>query len=109
MSIYEAPWKEQNVIKSAATGLEKLDDMTGGFQDGEVTILAARPSMGKSDVMLHFAKAAVWTGYVPLIFSLEMPEKLITTRLIASTGGFNRVKMRNSQKNANPSPKAEMV
>ena len=105
VSIYEAPWKEQEVIKSAATGLKKLDAMTGGFQDGEITILAARPSMGKSDVMLHFAKAAGWTGYVPLIFSLEMPEKLITTRLIASTGGFNRVKMRNPKKMLTPAQK----
>jgi replicative DNA helicase len=102
VNIYEAPWKEQEVIKSATTGLKKLDDMTGGFQDGEVTILAARPSMGKSDVMLHFAKEAGWNGYVPLIFSLEMPEKLITTRLIASTGGFNRLKMRNPKKMLTP-------
>lgn len=51
--------------------------------------------MGKTDVMLHFAKEAGWAGYVPIIFSLEMPEKLITSRLIASTGGFNRAKMRN--------------
>jgi replicative DNA helicase len=41
-------------LKSATTGIKKLDEVTGGFQDGEVTILAARPSMGKTDVMLHF-------------------------------------------------------
>ncbi len=105
VNIYEAPWKEQDVIKSATTELKKLDDMTGGFQDGEVTILAARPSMGKSDVMLHFSKAAGWNGYVPLIFSLEMPEKLITTRLIASTGDFNRLKMRNPKKSLTPAQK----
>ncbi len=72
--------------------------MTGGFQDGEVTILAARPSMGKTDVMLHFAKMTGWAGFLPLVFSLEMPEKLITSRLIASTGGFNRAKMRDPKR-----------
>ncbi|WP_099363620.1 DnaB-like helicase C-terminal domain-containing protein [Fredinandcohnia onubensis] len=98
VQMYEAPWQEQEVMKTATSGIKKLDEMTGGFQDGEVTILAARPSMGKTDVMLHFAKEAGWAGYLPIVFSLEMPEKLITTRLIASTGGYNRLKMRDPQK-----------
>lgn len=96
--VYEAPWEDQEEIVSATTGIEKLDELTGGFQDGEVTILAARPSMGKTDVMLHFTKEAGWAGYLPIVFSLEMPERLITSRLIASTGGFNRVKIRNPKK-----------
>nr|WP_304214908.1 DnaB-like helicase C-terminal domain-containing protein [Fredinandcohnia onubensis] len=105
VSMYEAPWQEQEVMKMATTGIRKLDEITGGFQDGEVTILAARPSMGKTDVMLHFAKAAGWAGYLPIVFSLEMPEKLITSRLIASTGGYNRLKMRNPGKMLNQSQK----
>ncbi|MDP4107771.1 MAG: DnaB-like helicase C-terminal domain-containing protein [Bacillota bacterium] len=92
--IYEAPWEDQAALKNATTGIHKLDEVTGGFQGGEVTILAARPSMGKTDVMLHFAKMTGWEGFLPLVFSLEMPEKLITSRLIASTGGFNRRKLR---------------
>ena len=92
--VYEAPWEDQAALKSA----KQLDEVMGGFQDGEVTILAARPSMGKTDVMLHFAKVAGWAGYLPLVFSLEMPKKLITSRLIASTGGFNRVKMRDPKR-----------
>ncbi|WP_102345961.1 DnaB-like helicase C-terminal domain-containing protein [Bacillus sp. Marseille-P3661] len=96
--IYEAPWTDQPHSKGIPTGIQKLDSMTGGFQGGEVTILAARPSMGKTDVMLHFAKVSGWAGFLPLIFSLEMPEKLITSRLIASTGGFNRAKMRDPKR-----------
>ncbi|WP_227551353.1 hypothetical protein [Metabacillus sediminilitoris] len=42
-AIYEAPWEDQTILKSATTGIKKLDEVTGGFQDGEVTILAARP------------------------------------------------------------------
>ncbi|MEH7304106.1 DnaB-like helicase C-terminal domain-containing protein [Neobacillus drentensis] len=90
--IYEAPWEDQVTLKSATTGIKKLDEVTGGFQNGEVTILAARPSMGKNDVMLHFAKTAGWAGFLPLVFSMEMPERLITTRLMASTAGFNLAK-----------------
>jgi replicative DNA helicase len=97
-NIYEAPWEDIHTLKSAPTGIKKFDEKTGGFQDGEVTILAARPSMGKTDVMLHFAKMAGWAGYLPLVFSLEMPERLITARLIASTGSFNRGKMRDPKR-----------
>jgi replicative DNA helicase len=97
-NIYEAPWEEQLVSRNVTTGIRELDEMTGGFQSGEVTILAARPSMGKTDVMLHFAKTAGWAGYLPLVFSLEMPEKLITSRLMASTGDFNRTKMRDPKR-----------
>ncbi|WP_175639393.1 replicative DNA helicase [Metabacillus schmidteae] len=100
-TIYEAPWEDQPLSKGATAGIKKLDEMTGGFQRGEVTIIAARPSMGKTDVMLHFAKMSGWEGYLPLIFSLEMPEKQITTRLIASTGGFNRRKMRDPKQMLN--------
>ncbi|TDK59502.1 DNA helicase [Bacillus salipaludis] len=103
--IYEAPWEDQPTLKTATTGIKKLDEVTGGFQDGEVTILAARPSMGKTDVMLHFAKMSGWAGYLPLVFSLEMPERLITSRLMASTGGFNRAKMRDPKRMLNPSQK----
>ncbi|MFK9092514.1 replicative DNA helicase [Bacillus salipaludis] len=103
--IYEAPWEDQLLLKSVTTGIKKLDEVTGGFQGGEVTMLAARPSMGKTDVMLHFAKMAGWAGYLPLVFSLEMPEKLITSRLMASTGGFNRGKMRDPKRMLSQSQK----
>lgn len=103
--IYEAPWEDQMRLKSATTGIKKLDEVTGGFQGGEVTILAARPSMGKTDVMLHFAKTSGWAGFLPLVFSLEMPEKLITSRLMASTGGFNRAKMRDPKRMLNQNQK----
>ena len=91
----DAPWEEPEPANSVPTGILKLDTVTGGFQPGELTIIAARPSMGKTDVMLHFAKEAGWAGFLPLIFSLEMPKKLITNRLIASTGRYNRRKLRN--------------
>ena len=97
-AMYEAPWEDQIELKTATTGIQKLDEITGGFQNGEVTILAARPSMGKTDVMLHFAKMSGWAGYLPLVFSLEMPEKLITSRLLASVGNFNRRKMRDPKR-----------
>lgn len=104
VDIYEAPWKETESV-GIPTGIDKLDEMTDGWQPGEVTILAARPSMGKTDVMLHFAKEAGWAGYLPIIFSLEMPQRLLTSRLIASTGNVNRQKLRNPSKLLKPKQK----
>lgn len=94
LEVYEAPYQETIIQKGANTGLSKLNLMTNGLQDAELTIVAARPSMGKSDVMLHLAKQAGWTGYLPIIFSLEMSRNSLRDRLIASTGSFNRGKMR---------------
>lgn len=105
--MYEAPWEEKAIKKGVPTGLKILDSMTNGFQDSELTIIAARPSMGKTDVLIHFAKQAGWQGYLPCIFSLEMPEEKITDRLIASTGRFNRMKMRNPFRDLTDSQKNE--
>jgi replicative DNA helicase len=95
VEVYEAPYQQMDIKNGANTGLEKLNEMTNGLQNSELTILAARPSMGKSDVMLHLAKYAGWANYLPILFSLEMSRNSLRDRLIASTGKFNRAKMRN--------------
>jgi len=58
MDVYGDPLTEKGIEEGAPSGSEQLDEMTNGFQDGALVILAARPSMGKSDVMLHIAKNA---------------------------------------------------
>lgn len=103
--VYESPWKEQANKKGVPTGIKALDIVTNGWQDGEVTIIAARPSMGKSDVMLHLAKHAGWSENLPILFSLEMPEASLRDRLIASTGRYNRSKMRDPYKELTPKQK----
>ncbi|MDS9471519.1 DnaB-like helicase C-terminal domain-containing protein [Sporosarcina pasteurii] len=95
VDVYEDAFIEKDIKEGAPSGIDKLDDMTNGFQDGELTILAARPSMGKSDVMLHIAKQSGWKGYLPIIFSLEMSDSSLRDRLIASTGRYSRSRMRN--------------
>ena len=94
----EAPWNDEYVRQGATTGIKMLNDAINGFQPSEFTIIAARPSMGKTDVMLHFAKQVGWQGYIPVIFSLEMPARKLAERLIASTGRYNRMKLRNPKK-----------
>ncbi len=66
------------------TGLKALDEATGGFKGGQLIVLAGRPAMGKSAVMLHFAREAADRGTPTVIFSLEMRGKELGDRLILS-------------------------
>src|SRR5918992_1688958 len=72
-------------ITGTASGFEDLDVITGGFQPGNLIILAARPSMGKSALMANFAEnAALESKKAVALFSLEMSEGELAQRFIAS-------------------------
>lgn len=66
------------------TGLSKLDHSTGGWKPGQLIILAARPAMGKTALLLHFAKSAALNRTPVAIFSLEMGNVSLADRLILS-------------------------
>ena len=69
------------------TGFPSLDRcLWGGWGRGQLIILAARPSVGKTAVMLQFAKAAARNGRQTLIFTLEMTKAELGRRLLLSTG-----------------------
>ena len=94
MKMGERPYKPMQHIPGVLTGLQDLDNVLGGFQPAELTIIAARPSMGKTDTLNHFALQAGVAGYRPIIFSLEMSRTSMIDRLIAVTGCYNRLRMR---------------
>jgi len=67
------------------TGLAELDNLTGGWQPSDLIILAARPGMGKTAALLHFARtAALDHEHHTAVFSLEMPTLQLMQRLVAS-------------------------
>src|SRR5918996_287910 len=77
--------REGKAITGTASGFEDLDAITGGFQPGNLIILAARPSMGKSALMANFCEnAALDQGKAVALFSLEMSESELAQRFIAS-------------------------
>jgi replicative DNA helicase len=75
--------RENNQITGIATPITKLNQFTGGWQKGDLVILAARPAMGKTGLALAFARAAAKADSSVLFFSLEMPHTKLTYRLIA--------------------------
>lgn len=66
------------------TGLHDLDRLTGGWQSSQLIILAARPAMGKTALMLHLAKSAAIQGVPVCIYSLEMSDVSLANRLLLS-------------------------
>ena len=58
--------------------------MTGGFQPGNLIVIAARPSMGKSALVANIAENAALAGHAVALFSLEMSESELAQRFVAS-------------------------
>jgi replicative DNA helicase len=76
-------------LTGTPSGFADLDEITGGFQPGNLIILAARPSMGKSSLAANFLEHATVRYNRPgVMFSLEMSESELAQRFIASQGSI---------------------
>lgn len=76
------------------TGFADFDEMTGGLQRGDLIIIAARPSVGKTAFALNIASGHCKNRGTSHIFSLEMGTKSLLQRLISSEGKINGQKWR---------------
>ena len=89
-------------ITGLSSGYNDLDQMTTGFQPGDLIIVAARPSMGKTTFAMNLAEhAALNADKATLIFSLEMPADQIMNRMLASLGRIDQGKIRTGQLDEN--------
>ena len=83
------------LITGVATGYHAMDEMTSGFQKGEMIILAARPSMGKTSLLMNIAEHMSIIDRKPVaVFSLEMSKEQIAQRLLSSHARFDLRAMR---------------
>jgi replicative DNA helicase len=81
----EALMARAGELTGVPTGFKDLDEATGGFQPGELIVIASRPSMGKTALALNIARnAAVDHGKKVAVFSLEMTKLALTLRLLSS-------------------------
>lgn len=96
------------LVTGVATGYRKLDEMSAGLQPGEMTIIAARPSMGKTALALNIAEQIAQSGHSHdtarddprcgvAFFSLEMSQASVTQRLLSSHSGVDSHRIRTNQ------------
>ena len=82
--------KNGGVVSGVKTGYRDLDKLTSGFQKGDLVILAARPSVGKTAFDLNVANnSSYYSKEAVAVFSLEMPAEQLVTRLICCAGSIN--------------------
>ena len=95
--------KSGKTITGVPSGFDDLDRMTAGFQDSDLVIVAARPSMGKTALMVNMAEHAVMKNHnddgtdgsdAVLIFSLEQPADQLVMRILSSLGRIDQTSMR---------------
>ncbi len=79
--------REGTSLTGTPSGFRDLDEITGGFQPGNLIVIAARPAMGKSALVTNIAEnAAIDHGRPVALFSLEMSETELAQRFVASQG-----------------------
>jgi replicative DNA helicase len=82
-------------VTGVRTGYFDLDRMTAGFQPGDLIVLAARPSMGKTALALNIAEhVAVQEGLPVVVFSMEMGAAQLALRLVGSLGRIDQQHLR---------------
>ena len=84
-----------NDITGVPTGFYDLDHMTSGFQAGDLVILAARPSMGKTALAINIAEhVALHEGLPVAVFSMEMGASQLAVRIVGSIGRIDQSHLR---------------
>jgi replicative DNA helicase len=82
-------------ITGLETHYEKLDELTSGFQKGDLVIIAARPSMGKTAFAINIAEnASIFDDKVVAVFSLEMSRESLVLRMLCSQSRVDSHKLR---------------
>lgn len=88
-------YQNGETVTGISTGLDDLDEMTGGLQDTDLLVLAGRPASGKSTCAMNMAEsAAINEGKAVAVFSLEMPKNQLANRMIASIGRIEQTKIK---------------
>ena len=82
-------------VTGVSSGFTELDNLTAGFQDSDLIILAARPGMGKTALALNIAMNTAYNDKNPVaIFNLEMSKEQLALRLLCAYGKINSNRLR---------------
>jgi len=108
LSVFLDPSKR---IRGISTGFRKLDEMTAGLHEGELIILAARPSMGKTALALNIAQHVTLNQHdqrTVAVFSLEMSKESLLTRMVCASARVDQQKFRAGFLNADERRRLQM-
>ncbi len=93
--IIDSYHKRKGSVTGVPTGFKKLDELTSGFQNSDLIIVAGRPSMGKTALCLNIAHNAAVSHQFPVgIFSLEMSNTQLAMRMLCSEAKVDSHKVR---------------
>jgi replicative DNA helicase len=85
----------QSSVTGVPTGFGDLDELTAGFQSGDLVIVAARPSMGKTAFTLNIAQHAAISAKTPVaFFSLEMSKESLVQRVLCAEARVDNTRLR---------------
>ena len=91
----ERRYERKQAVTGVPSGFHRLDEYTAGFQPGDLIIVAGRPSMGKTSLVMNAAQTAAIEHRIPvLFFSLEMTKAALIERQISSEGRVDGARLR---------------
>jgi replicative DNA helicase len=93
----EKLFEHKSFVTGVSTGFIEIDKMTRGFQRGDLIIVAARPSMGKTSLVLNIAQHVATSGGVAGFFSLEMSKEQLFMRMLASEAKIDNFRLMSGQ------------
>ncbi|MDR1087860.1 MAG: replicative DNA helicase [Coriobacteriales bacterium] len=94
MDVLDTMTANKGQIFGVPSGFKDLDKNLGGFRSGDLIVLAARTSVGKTALALNVAVNAAKAGSTVAFFSLEMPSQQVVQRLLSAEANVNSWKMR---------------
>ncbi len=95
-----------STITGLRTGLKDLDALTSGLQSSDLIIVAGRPSMGKTTLVMNMAEHAAIESKLPvLVYSMEMPADSLAMRMMSSLGRIDQHRVRTGQLNDDDWPR----
>jgi replicative DNA helicase len=89
ISAYEEIYKNKGKLIGVTTGFKPLDDLTGGFREGQLIVIGAATKGGKTSMAVNMATRAANAGHPVGFISLEMSSGELFDRFVASYGGVD--------------------
>ena len=91
-------YENQDAFTGKPTGIHKFDEMTNGLQNGDLIIVAGRPSMGKTSFAMNIVENVAIQHQVPVaVFSMEMSAEQLVMRMISSWGRVDQGRLRSGR------------